>query len=158
MTLHPKPRGAFTLLELLVVIGIIVLLATLSTAAVMRVRDSQRENNTETQLRKIQMGLDQRSKATLDRIKAEPVPQAIIDLTRSANGMTDMARARALHLKLRLRSEFPQTFAECDPVRFQAASLGRTWLSSRKTPLPWLVNSRGPFGVASSRSGLASPL
>jgi hypothetical protein len=121
MTLHPKPRVAFTLLELIVVISIIVLLATLSTAAVMRVRDSQRETNTETQLRKIQMGFDQRWKATVDRIKMEDPPAEIINLTKDATtGATNLPRARALHMKLRLRAEFPQTFAECDPAKFQA--------------------------------------
>jgi prepilin-type N-terminal cleavage/methylation domain-containing protein len=116
-----KPRAAFTLIELLVVMGIIALLATLSVAAVLRVREGQRESNTSTQLRKIQMGLDQRWKATVERIKTEDVPSEIRELTKNANGSYDNDRARALHMKLRLRAEFPQTFAEADPTKFAAA-------------------------------------
>src|SRR5829696_2498105 len=116
-----NPRAAFTLIELMVVLGIIVLLSTLSVAAVLRVRDSQRETNTNTELRKLQIGIDQRWKATVERIKTEDVPPEIREYTRNANGSYDNDRAKALHLKLRLRVEFPQTFAEVEPAKFAAA-------------------------------------
>ena len=53
----------------------------------------------------------------------------------------------------RRRSRSRRRRSGCSP-----ASCGSRWLSSRKLPLPRLVNSFGPVGVARSRSGLPSPL
>src|SRR5262245_30533093 len=116
-----QPRAAFTLIELLVVIGIIVLLAALTTSAVFRVRESQREANTSTRIRELYIGFEQRWKATVERIKTETIPPEIRELTKNANGSYDDDRARALHMKLRLRQEFPQTFAEADANKFVVA-------------------------------------
>jgi prepilin-type N-terminal cleavage/methylation domain-containing protein len=112
MKVHARPRAAFTVIELLVVLSIIALLATLSIAAVLRVQESQRGTNTSIHLRKAQMGLDQQWKAAIDRIKAEEPHELIYQITTNPNGTRDNARAKALHMKLRLRQEFPQSYAE----------------------------------------------
>jgi len=112
MRLSAHRRPAFTLLEVMVMISIIAILATLSTAAVMRVQSSQREGNTSKDLQKIQMGLDQQHKAALDLIRKEQ-PHDIIKLfTSKSDCSPDPSRAMALHTMLRLRQEFPQNFAE----------------------------------------------
>jgi type II secretory pathway pseudopilin PulG len=105
-------RRAFTLIELIVVLGIIILLTTLTAAAVMRYQQGQRESNTNTHLLKIHQELEKQWAAKVALIKSEPVPQAILEATKNADGTYDMARARAFHMKMRLRQEFPQTFGE----------------------------------------------
>jgi len=115
MRLPANRRPAFTLIELIVVLGIIALLATLSVAGVMRVQKAQREISSDRTLRAVQIGLDQQYKAAVDKIKTENPHDLIVQAT-SNGGVPDMTRARALHMKLRLRQEFPQNFAE---ARFQ---------------------------------------
>jgi prepilin-type N-terminal cleavage/methylation domain-containing protein len=115
MTRHTRARAAFTLIEMIVVIGIIALLMTLTAAAVMRMRESSRESNTNVHLNKIHMELQKQWNAQVALIKNEPIPQAIIELTKDQYGTEDRARARALHTKLRLRQEFPQNFSELVP-------------------------------------------
>ena len=77
-----RPRPAFTLLELIVVMSIIALLAALSISAVFRMQESSRESNTNTHLNKIQMEFDKQWSAKVSLIKAEDVPAAIIELTK----------------------------------------------------------------------------
>src|SRR3954470_14739438 len=105
-------RRAFTLIELIVVLGIIALLSALTAAAVMRYQQGQKESNTNTHLLKIHMELEKQWTAKLALIKAEPIPQVIIDATKNADGTNDIPRARAFHTKMRLRQEFPQNFGE----------------------------------------------
>jgi len=116
MRLPANRRPAFTLIELIVVLGIIALLATLSVAGVMRVQKAQREINSDRTLRAVQIGLDQQYKAAVDKIATENPHDLIVQATMNANGAPDMTRAKALHMKLRLRQEFPQNYAE---ARFQ---------------------------------------
>lgn len=118
MTRNPRRRSGFTLIELLVVISLIILLASLTVGAVFRVLGARRETNTNTHLLKIDLALSQMYKSKLDLIKKEPVPLAIIEMTRNQGsvpglpGTQDMDRARAFHLKMRLREEFPQNFGD----------------------------------------------
>lgn len=116
MKTRAQSRPAFTLLEMIVVISILGLLAALSLSAVFRIQETQRETNTNTGLRKIQIGLDQQYKAARDTISKEAVPDVIKTLTSSidtnGNIVPDPIRAKALHMKLRMRQEFPQTYAE----------------------------------------------
>src|SRR6478672_4034503 len=100
MTTRLHRRGAFTLLELIVVIGIIVLLLSLTAAAVFRLRASQMEKNTNTHLLKIHSALQQQYSAAIDRIKKETPPAGVIAMTKNPDGTTDMARAKAFHLRM----------------------------------------------------------
>ena len=111
-----RPRPAFTLLELIVVLSIMALLATLTISAVFRMQESSRESNTNTHLNKIHMEFEKQWSAKVSLIKAEEPPAAIIELTKDQAGNRDMARAKALHMKLRLRQEFPQNFSELNNV------------------------------------------
>jgi prepilin-type N-terminal cleavage/methylation domain-containing protein len=115
MRLPANRRPAFTLIELIVVLGIIALLATISVAGVMRVQKAQREINSDRTLRAVQIGLDQQHKAAVNRAGSENPHDLIIQLT--SNGIPpantpDLTRAKALHMMLRLRQEFPQNYAE----------------------------------------------
>ena len=121
MLYAPQRRSGFTLLELLVVIALIVLLASLTVGAVFRLVNARRETNTNTHLLKIHSQFEQQYRAGIDTIKKESVPEAIKQGTKTGAGSVDNARARALHLKLRLRQEFPQSFVEADQAKFQVA-------------------------------------
>ena len=112
MKLQTRTRSAFTLLEMLVVLSIIALLASITISAVFRLQSGQKESNTNTHLHKIEMLLVQQWNATIDQIKKENPPQVVKELTKNADGSYDIARAKALHMKLRLRQEFPQNFGE----------------------------------------------
>lgn len=115
MTLHHRksPRAAFTLLEVLVVIGIIALLATISVSAVFHLRENQKEVNTNRDLTKIDMILKKHYSAAGETIRLKERPSdKLIELTKNADGSPNVERAKALHMKLRLRQEFPQTFKE----------------------------------------------
>src|SRR5690349_21316859 len=116
MRIRTDRRPAFTLIELIVVIGIIALLATLSAAAVMRVQESQRESNTNKYLLKLSTALEAQRKAVRDRVSQETPHDLVFAITARADGTRDIPRAKALHMKLRMRQEFPQTYAE---ARFQ---------------------------------------
>jgi prepilin-type N-terminal cleavage/methylation domain-containing protein len=113
MRLHARHhRSGFTLIELLVVMSIIILLASITVVAVFRLQNSQKESNTNTHLQKLDMLLAQQYKAVMDQIRKEDPPPLIVELTKNADGTRDMSRARALHMKLRLRQEFPQNFRD----------------------------------------------
>jgi len=110
MTTSLHRRAGFTLIELIVVIGIIILLMGLTIGVVFRVRESQLEKNSNESLRKLQIGFDEQWKAAGDQIRGErAIPQLILDGTRTQAGSFDPTRAHALHMKLRLRQEFPQS-------------------------------------------------
>mgnify|MGYP000552795804 CR=1 FL=1 len=114
MLYAPQRRPGFTLIELLVVIGLIVLLASLTVGAVFRVVNAQKESNTNKQLLKIDMAYTAQRKAAVDQIKKETYPDVIRTGTANTDGSQNRDRALALHMKLRLRKEFPQTFAEAN--------------------------------------------
>lgn len=117
MKRHTRRRPGFTLIELLVVISIIGLLVSLTAAGLFRLQAAQREKITNETLIKLHESLDLQFKAVIDRAKQENIPSATMTL---AGG--DNVRARVLHVKFRLRQEFPQSFKEAiadspvDPV------------------------------------------
>jgi prepilin-type N-terminal cleavage/methylation domain-containing protein len=113
MTLHStRNRQAFTLLELIVVMSIIALLATITISAVFRLQETSKESTTNTNLTAIQMEFEKQWKAKRDQIAKEDPPQVVKELTKNADGTYDTLRAKALHMKLRLRQEFPNNFGE----------------------------------------------
>src|SRR5438874_2372184 len=98
-------RAAFTLVELLVVISIIVVLGTISIGAVFSLRESQMKNFTEATVQKLASALDQQWKATLDQIYDETPATWAVNLSTNNSRSPDLRRTRALYIKGRLRQE-----------------------------------------------------
>src|SRR5262249_28069863 len=102
-----RQRTGFTLVELLIVIGIIVVLAALTLSATMQVIGTQYKNNSEQTVKKVALGVQKQWDIVVSTAKNERIPPGVISL---AGG--DERRARVLWIKLRLKQEFPMTYTE----------------------------------------------
>jgi len=107
MTRTKQGRAGFTLLELLVVIAIIGILAAMTVTAVFRLKAASLETRTNETLEKLDRAYSQQYKAAIDAIRKEQIPQGLIVLANH-----DMDMAKAVHMKLRLRREFPQNLSD----------------------------------------------
>jgi prepilin-type N-terminal cleavage/methylation domain-containing protein len=103
----PRVRGGFTMLELLIVIGILGILFALGAAAVATARDKAKASNTETLIRKVNRILERQWRAAIDDAMSKPIP-----LNYVTNAANDKDRARAIWIKAWLRWEFPANFLE----------------------------------------------
>jgi prepilin-type N-terminal cleavage/methylation domain-containing protein len=72
-----RQRGAFTLVELLVVLAIALIIISLVAAGTLQVIGYQRTSNTETLIRTLMPPLNQQWKAIVDMVKNEPIPQHV---------------------------------------------------------------------------------
>lgn len=102
-----KRRTAFTLVELLVVIAIIAVLASMIVGATMRVIGVQSQKNTELLVGKLGTELNKQWQAVVDQADKEQPPGAVMTLASN-----DGPRARVIWIKLKLKQQFPETFAE----------------------------------------------
>jgi prepilin-type N-terminal cleavage/methylation domain-containing protein len=102
-------RSGFTLVELMVVIAIIAVIASLAASGIMQTINGQRKANTETTIQMINKSLDQQWNAVIAQAKKEEVPADILTM---AGGAGHEDRARVIWIKLRLRQEFPESFQE----------------------------------------------
>jgi prepilin-type N-terminal cleavage/methylation domain-containing protein len=100
-------RDGFTLVELLVVIAILAGLMGLSGAAYFRWLDSKQYDVTEQTIRTVYKSLEQHLKAVRDLANKEDIPPSVMTLAQN-----DPRRARVIWIKLRLKQEFPMTYAE----------------------------------------------
>jgi prepilin-type N-terminal cleavage/methylation domain-containing protein len=116
-------RAAFTLIELLVVMAIIAIVAGLSAAAAMAVIGRQKQSNTESLLKTAFTALDQNWRAVIDSAKSEEISNTAWTLSTDALGNTDQRRARAIHIKLRLKQEFPMNFTEAQASTYYQSVL-----------------------------------
>lgn len=106
-------RLGFSLLELLVVIGIVGILTALSVGVVMRMIPAQQQANTENTVRKAYALLERHWKAVIDDARDDArkpagIPQWVVQ--QLAGG--DINRAKVIWIKLQLRRQFPMNFHE----------------------------------------------
>ncbi|HZU38925.1 MAG TPA: prepilin-type N-terminal cleavage/methylation domain-containing protein [Gemmataceae bacterium] len=100
-------RRAFTLVEMMVVITIILVIIGLTAGAYIRFIGSQRQSNTVLLLQKVSNALNHHWQAVVDQAKNDTIPGGV--LTWAGN---DQERARVLWIKLRLKYEFPMSRQE----------------------------------------------
>jgi prepilin-type N-terminal cleavage/methylation domain-containing protein len=140
-------RAAFTLIELVVVIAIILVLVAITAAAAGKVLSAQRVSNTKTIIQKIDAEFQKQYAAAVDNAIAEAnsasLPQSIIDMS-SVNGVPDLARARVIWVKLRLRAEFPSNLSEA--ISWPSAN----WPPQNQNDLP----GQSAYGAALNGTGL----
>ncbi|MFO0846973.1 MAG: prepilin-type N-terminal cleavage/methylation domain-containing protein [Gemmataceae bacterium] len=106
-TIRRPRRGAFTLVEVLVVVSILAILAALATAAFYRVRASQSISASEATISKLKSGLGRKWTAVLENANKAALSDGLITF---AGG--DRDRAKVMLTYLMLKNEFPTTFPE----------------------------------------------
>ena len=121
-----RPRAGFTLIEMLIVIGIIATLAAISVGAFFQVRGSQDKSVTEVTLNKLHSTFDGKYKAVLDDAR-NSVPKSLEVL------LGDKEQARVIWTYAKLKNEFPQTAAEAN------------WDPSLSTVVPLPLKPRAIF-------------
>jgi prepilin-type N-terminal cleavage/methylation domain-containing protein len=102
-----RPRAAFTLIELLIVLAIMSVLVALLAAAVFKTMGAMQDQATDTTLSKVASELSKQWSIVVQQANQETPSPSVVAL---AGG--DARRARVIWVKLRLKQEFPMTYAE----------------------------------------------
>ena len=102
-----RRRAGFTLVELMVVVAIIGVIVTLTTAAAMQAISYQRSSTTDETIKAVSSFLEQQWTAVLTKANTDPIPASVMTM---AGG--NPSRARIILKKLALKQAFPMTFAE----------------------------------------------
>ena len=101
------PRNAFTLAEMLVALGIILLLVSMTAFAILRFRNTGPYNATVANMNKIKAALDTQWKAVVDKAKKDSIPDSIPGAKVDPN-------TRQSFLAARLKQAFPQDIVEAN--------------------------------------------
>jgi prepilin-type N-terminal cleavage/methylation domain-containing protein len=100
-------RPAFTLLELLVVIGIAAVIIALGAGTILQIIQGQDRKATEAIVRRLDQALQSQVRSTIDQAKELPVPNSVMWIAGN-----DPRRAKVIWQKLQIKRNFPMTYAE----------------------------------------------
>jgi type II secretory pathway pseudopilin PulG len=135
---HPRAvrRPAFTLVEILVVIGIILLLMALSIAAVMKVKQARERKLTQSSINSLYTAFNSHWNATIDTAKQQTGNYGPGSAVYQMAGQ-DINRARVIWIKMCLAQQFPARYSEalapCGGNIAAEASYGKI-LSTKTNP------------------------
>lgn len=115
-----RPRLAFTIIELLLVIAIIGVLVGLTAGAVIRLMGTAQASSTQAGVKKVQSALVRQWNEIKDKATKDPIPAAYKPtLVALAGG--DEKRARVIWVKVKLLRDFPMSFNEAlNPITLGA--------------------------------------
>ncbi|HXG09620.1 MAG TPA: type II secretion system protein [Gemmataceae bacterium] len=146
-------RYAFTLTELLVVILIIGIMVALTAGAVVRFIGVQESNNTETLIRKVHTVLQSQWSTVVQQAKREPLTQTALSMSMDNSGIPNERLARVIHIKLRLRQEFPMTYKEIfTPVAAEYPPPQSYLAPLRQNTAVWQALQKGTWQTQRSES------
>ncbi|MBP3958492.1 type II secretion system protein [Gemmata sp. G18] len=111
-------RAGFTLVELLVVVSIMAVLVGLGFVALMKFRANTTNDAVKSQVKRLQLALNQEYATVLAKCQKDPVPDAVIVYCGG-----DRERAKAVHTAATLRVNFPETFTEASTPSFSIGAL-----------------------------------
>lgn len=114
-----ETRSAFTLIEVLVVIGIMLVLMSLGIGAALKAYSWVRHSNTEVVMRKVQERLARRYDQIVLEARGWETP---VGLLRLASG--NPRRAEALKIKLIYKWSHPMNYAEVEASLLESAAYG----------------------------------
>jgi prepilin-type N-terminal cleavage/methylation domain-containing protein len=100
-------RAGFTLLEILIVIGIIAVLVALIAAATAQIMLSVQKSASESTVQRVNEQMLSSYKDVNDQLTTEQIPLSVLQMAGN-----DTARAKVIWRKLRFKQEFPQSYAE----------------------------------------------
>ncbi len=143
-------RGAFTLVELMVVITIMAALMALTASAVLKFIGVQQTSNTQSTLDRVQSQLNKAWSKAKDAANAETIPIGVktwIQTNLTSSDANVEGRVRVIYVKLRMRQQFPMNFAEALNVAYYNPSLNVTVQQSPLPPLPGYVSYLANLGI-----------
>lgn len=113
LSLRPTAaRRGFTLVELMIVVGIVILLVAMATAAIMKFRDTGPYIATQMNLSKIKAAFDTQWKAVRDQAQKEPIDSTLAGLLVPGATSGTNLEVRKKYVEARLRVAFPTSFSE----------------------------------------------
>lgn len=147
-----RDRRGFTLMELLIVVSIIAVLASLSAAVYFTAIESQKANNATSTVTRVQKALSTQYDAVRKEALREPLPPPASNsqLLQAYNSVLSVANndprlARVIWVKLRLRQAFPINFSEAlNPIPFPslyANQLSQAGITGSSSPPDSLESS-----------------
>jgi prepilin-type N-terminal cleavage/methylation domain-containing protein len=143
-----KPtRRSFTLIELLIVLSIIAVLATITVSAYFRLAISSQQKATLTLLSKLDSEYARATDRIMKDCRTNGIPANVQPTILTMAG-GDTSRAMVLYQKFRLKQEFPMTFYEAlNPAPLPAkqtyvnklakAGITLATVNASETPNPW---------------------